>query len=120
MGRRYRVVTTVGCAVAALLVGLAMPAPLKLDGPLLDVLIWARATVGAPPQPETNPVAVVAVDQDYRAALEDYRQMRFDEAAAAWSKLDDGPAAVMAARARELLASPPPAPWDGVWNLTSK
>jgi hypothetical protein len=38
-----------------------------------------------------------------------------------WSALrEDGPARVMAARARSLGAHPPPRPWDGVWTFTGK
>lgn len=56
----------------------------------------------------------------YADALRDYRAMRFLEAAAGWSALDDGPAAIMAARARIFAAAPPPTPWDGAWTLTGK
>ena len=61
--RRYRVFTAAGCALVALIAGLIVPAPLAPDGPLLDVLIWARAAVGTRPAPEPHPVAVVAVDE---------------------------------------------------------
>jgi len=64
--------------------------------------------------------AVAARRQRYEAALRDYRAMRFVEAAAAWSALDDGPAAAMAERAAALASSPPPPPWDGVWTFTGK
>jgi adenylate cyclase len=61
--RRYRPVTTLTCAAVALAVGLAVPAPVGLDGPLLDVLVWARAAVSAPSASEPPPVAVIAVDE---------------------------------------------------------
>jgi adenylate cyclase len=57
----------------------------------------------------------------YEAALGAYRGMRFAEAVVEWSALgDDGPATVMAARARALGARPPARPWDGVWTFTGK
>lgn len=56
----------------------------------------------------------------YEAALTDYRAMRFAEAAARWSSLTDGPATVMAERARGFATDPPEPPRDGVWNAASK
>jgi adenylate cyclase len=59
-------------------------------------------------------------------ALEHYRAKRFVEAAAIWDDLvsryepSPSPSSVMAARARELIANPPDATWDGVHVLTSK
>ncbi len=61
--RRYRLVTTLLCAAVALVICVATPAPVALDGPLLDVLVWARAGIGAPPPSEPWPVAVIAVDE---------------------------------------------------------
>jgi adenylate cyclase len=61
--RRYPLVTTLVCAAGALALALAVPAPVALDGPILDALIWARATVVRPKVPDTRPVAVVAVDE---------------------------------------------------------
>ena len=70
----------------------------------------------------------------YAEALALYRAMRFEEAAKIWDQLATpeppnplahaghpvNPPGVMAQRARELAASPPPADWDGVTVLTSK
>src|SRR5581483_2444044 len=84
--RPYRVVTTVACAVAALALGLAVRAPLALDGPLLDVLIRARAlTSRAAPAP-ASPVVVVAVDE---ASLETAELAPYPRAlfAPVWAKL---------------------------------
>lgn len=70
-------------------------------------------------------------------ALAHYRAMRFVDAYTIWDALareeheasgarsdkdepPQGPPAKMAERAREFAAHPPPAPWDGVWVLTSK
>jgi class 3 adenylate cyclase/CHASE2 domain-containing sensor protein len=83
---RYRELTTVGCAIVALVVGFAVSAPLTFDGPLLDVLIWARAALGTPPTSGPNPVAVVAVDSRSleTAALAPYPRVLF---APIWAKL---------------------------------
>ncbi|HYE92817.1 MAG TPA: CHASE2 domain-containing protein, partial [Terriglobales bacterium] len=61
--RRYRLLTAVGCAALALGVGLAAPAPLTVDGPLLDVLVRARTLLRTPEPAETSPVAIIAVDE---------------------------------------------------------
>ncbi len=51
--------------------------------------------------------------RDYRAAIE-----RFEAALRVIP--DDGPALTYVERCKEYLASPPPAAWDGVFQLTSK
>lgn len=58
----------------------------------------------------------------YADALAHYRARRFAEAAAIWDGLgaEDGPARVMAARAREYLERPPPEDWDGVFVMSGK
>ena len=61
--RRYRLLTAVGCAVAALTAGLAAPPPLAIDGPLLDVLVRVRAVGSFADPVEPHPVAVIAVDE---------------------------------------------------------
>jgi adenylate cyclase len=61
--RRYRLLTAVGCAVAALAIAFAAPPPHALDGPLLDVLVRARAAAAPVDFDESHPVAVVAVDE---------------------------------------------------------
>ncbi|MEZ4402785.1 MAG: adenylate/guanylate cyclase domain-containing protein [Kofleriaceae bacterium] len=58
-------------------------------------------------------------------ALAAYHARRFDEAAAAFAELaadtpDDGAVAVLAARARDLAATPPPPDWDGVYDQRAK
>jgi class 3 adenylate cyclase len=64
---------------------------------------------------------VLSLRERYEAALGAYRAMRFAEAVVEWSALaGDGPARVMAARARALGIRPPPRPWDGVWTFTGK
>jgi class 3 adenylate cyclase/CHASE2 domain-containing sensor protein len=63
---------------------------------------------------------VIGRQERYEAALEAYRRMRFAEAVVEWSALGDGPAKVMAARARTLGVQPPPRPWDAVWTFTGK
>jgi adenylate cyclase len=72
----------------------------------------------------------------YAEALGHYRARRFADAAVLWEAIakDEEPAVdvtderalalspglVMAARAREFLAHPPPAPWSGVWVVPGK
>ncbi len=61
----------------------------------------------------------------YEAALDRYFAMAFSDAARAWDRVserwpNDAAARIMAARARELEASPPPADWDGVHQMTTK
>ena len=60
---RYRKVTCALCALAAMLATAFVRGPLGADGPLLDLLIWARATAfSSDVTPETSPVAVIAID----------------------------------------------------------
>jgi class 3 adenylate cyclase/CHASE2 domain-containing sensor protein len=71
----------------------------------------------------------------YAEALAYYRARRFADAARVWEGVakeeepvdslethatEQSPAAVMAARARALLSTPPPDTWSGVWTLASK
>jgi class 3 adenylate cyclase len=57
----------------------------------------------------------------YAEALAHYRARRFAEAAALWEGLPgDGPARVMAERARAYAEAPPPEDWDGVFVMTGK
>jgi hypothetical protein len=57
----------------------------------------------------------------YETALQAAWARQFPRALALLAPLvDDGPAAVLAARCRGWLAAPPPADWDGTWIATSK
>lgn len=61
----------------------------------------------------------------YGKALELYRSGRFGEASSAFREValhggSPAAAAAMADRCGSMAAGPPPAAWDGVWNLTSK
>ena len=58
----------------------------------------------------------------YGEALGLYRGRQFREAAALWQAMqpDDGPARVMAERAREYARTPPPEDWDGVFVMSGK
>lgn len=58
----------------------------------------------------------------YEEGLAAYRGRRFDVAVANWSQWaeTDGPARVMAERARAYVNDPPPDDWDGVWAITTK
>ena len=58
--------------------------------------------------------------EDYGQALARYREQSFEEAAAIWDRLDDGPSGIMADRARSFLKFPPPETWVGVWVMTTK
>lgn len=77
---------------------------------------------------EPLPIFELLVDSsrsaaDYAVALGLYRGRRFDDAASRWDSLaaaGDGPAAVMAERARHFATAPPSPDWDGSWIMTSK
>ncbi len=74
-------------------------------------LIGAR---GAHPERE-------AAARSYERAFDAYLARDFDAALAVLAELDDdGPSRVLAARCRELRASPPPPDWDGSYVATSK
>lgn len=60
---------------------------------------------------------------EYARALDLYRNRNFAAAIAIWETLaanGDKPASLMAERARDLMAAPPPPDWDGVWRKTAK
>ncbi|MGH2607493.1 MAG: adenylate/guanylate cyclase domain-containing protein [Tepidiformaceae bacterium] len=62
--RRYRELATLTCALAALALALLADGPTALDGPLLDVLVAARALTGpAQSLDEASSVAVIALDE---------------------------------------------------------
>ncbi|MCC6139704.1 MAG: adenylate/guanylate cyclase domain-containing protein [Nitrospira sp.] len=65
------------------------------------------------------------VIEAYRAGLVAYKQRDFAAAATQFEAAlardpQDGPSRVYLARAKEYLMVPPPAEWDGVYDLTSK
>jgi hypothetical protein len=66
-----------------------------------------------------------ALLERYRRAIEHYRARRWAEAAALFAEIQasapgDGPSALYLRRSRDLLASPPPAEWDGVYVAKTK
>jgi len=62
--RRYREVTCVLCALAAVVVAVLVGGPLPSDGPLLDLLVKAREIAfPVEDRPEQSPVVVVALDR---------------------------------------------------------
>jgi adenylate cyclase len=63
-----------------------------------------------------------AAAKGYAEALALYRQRRFAEAAECWQAAgpEDGPAQMMAARARAFAETPPDADWDGVNVMEGK
>jgi adenylate cyclase len=71
-------------------------------------------------------VAAAAVDMaGFADALAAYRERRFADAAAGFAAIaaarpEDAPARVLAGRAQELGATPPPDDWDGVYEQRSK
>jgi adenylate cyclase len=72
---------------------------------------------------EKGAVAAAEVEKAVRfgRALEAYRTRRFAEAEAAFGALAGDPvAAVYAGRSRQAAATPPPADWDGVYELDRK
>ena len=58
----------------------------------------------------------------YAEALECYRDRQFGAAVTLWEALadDDGPSAVMAARARRYAEDPPSEDWSGVFVMAEK
>jgi adenylate cyclase len=79
----------------------------------------------------TSPSSRARTPRPSTEALALYRARRFEEAAELWEKLatqeppgagrgGENPPAVMARHAREFLAQPPPADWDGVTRLATK
>ena len=63
------------------------------------------------------------VNAAYAEGLRSYRQMRWDEAAAALRRAleavpDDGPSALLLDRCGEFASQPPPADWQGVFRLS--
>lgn len=69
--------------------------------------------------------ALTALLDLHAAGLAAYRDRDWARAAAAFDAAlelypDDGPAGVYRERCAVLAATPPPADWDGVWNLTEK
>ena len=69
--------------------------------------------------------ATKAFDADFAAALHAFQAQRWDDAATRFEELlsqrcDDGPSRFYLDLARRYASAPPPAPWDGVVNLTRK
>jgi adenylate cyclase len=107
---------------------------LAQSGFLLRELDWLLVKGAAKPMAVYEPIAELDRASDdqrnlvtrFAQALQHYRAKRFVEAAAIWDELvsryepSPSPSSVMAARARELIANPPDAKWDGVHMLTSK
>jgi hypothetical protein len=61
----------------------------------------------------------------YSAALAAYRAMRWDEAKAAFNSAleifpGDGPSLALLGRIDQFTANPPPADWDGAWEMEHK
>jgi class 3 adenylate cyclase len=113
-------------------------AVLVRDEFLLRELDWIMVKGGHAPIAVFEPLAErakatpqqVEGTRRFADALAHYRARRFADACAVWDALareehgrdgpPQGPAAKMAERARELIADPPPDPWDGVRVLTNK
>lgn len=95
----------------------------RLNGILALREIDAVAVKGkAAPLRIFEPVTGNPPDKAYAEALARYRKRDFEAAASIWSSLPeaDGPASVMAARARAYTANPPPDDWNGVFVMTEK
>jgi adenylate cyclase len=85
-----------------------------LDEPLTIYQPIARYGEETPEQARTA--------QQYRDALEHYRNRQFKTAYEMWEQLSatDGPSSVMASRAREYIEKPPSSDWDGIWVVSPK
>ncbi len=91
--RRYREFATLACALAALALALLADGPTALDGPLLDVLVAARALTGpAERLDDPSSVAVIALDEGslFRSELKAYPRVLL---APVWAPILDGLAA---------------------------
>jgi len=71
------------------------------------------------------PHETIEVLRHYEEGLDAYFDRRFEDAIASWARVgalrpDDGPTRVMAARAAEWRATPPPPDWDGVHTARTK
>ena len=85
-----------------------------LDEPLTIFQPIARYGEETPEQARTA--------QQYRDALEHYRNRQFKTAYEMWEQLSvtDRPSSVMTSRAREYIERPPPSDWDGICVVSSK
>jgi adenylate cyclase len=66
------------------------------------------------------PADLRANARTYESAFSAYLERRFTDALSALDSCGDAPSAVLAARCREYLESPPPPEWDGVWHALEK
>ncbi|MGB9004447.1 MAG: adenylate/guanylate cyclase domain-containing protein [Candidatus Aminicenantales bacterium] len=74
--------------------------------------------IGEAGQVSPEPLSLL---RDFGAALDSYRRREWQKALKGFLALKDDPvAAVYTGRCRELLISPPPGDWDGVFELKSK
>ncbi|HET9492089.1 MAG TPA: adenylate/guanylate cyclase domain-containing protein [Methylomirabilota bacterium] len=92
--RRYRELATLAYALAALVLPLLADGPTAPDGPLLDVLVAARAALAGPAASldEPSSVAVIALDEGslFRSELSAYPRVLL---APVWAPILDGLAA---------------------------
>ncbi len=68
---------------------------------------------------------MTAVLESYNKGLELYKAKQFQEAKTYFQKAlesipDDGPSKLYIERCDQLIATPPPADWDGVFTMTTK
>jgi adenylate cyclase len=87
----------------------------------LDVVRVSGRATAAPVFELVGRAGTATADEQYAAALALYRAHDFAAARAGFAAISsDKPAAVMAARCAVLLANPPPADWDGVYDQRGK
>lgn len=94
---------------------------LRVKGKKLPVKVFELVAMPEDPLPEATRTALLKFREGY--AL--YHQMRFSEARAAFeaallARADDAPSKVYLDRCQYFQESPPPAGWDGVWELKDK
>ncbi|MCG6908768.1 MAG: adenylate/guanylate cyclase domain-containing protein [Deltaproteobacteria bacterium] len=75
--------------------------------------------------PEETDEKIRGTIQHYAAGLQNYRQMRWDDALACFQAAleispDDGPSMTMAGRCREYRQNPPAAGWNGSYTMKTK
>jgi adenylate cyclase len=69
---------------------------------------------------DATPAAILEKTALFERGLDAYRKRDWDGAIESFGKLDDAPARVYIQRCRTFKDSPPPADWDGVFELRNK
>jgi class 3 adenylate cyclase len=89
---------------------------LKVKGKLRPVRVYELMARKGELTPQQTKVR-----EGFTAGLRLYRERRFEEARVLFeAAADDGPSQTFAERCREFIAQPPPADWDGTYEMQTK